>query len=161
MSTTLIIIGVLAAIGIALFIGKQNTDKLLQEGKIINRKSGFWEEKQFFELNAPYEAVLAAARNVDYTGTAADITYNFDGKKIIFFRSGKSWNAALQYLGMSEGKYLYSLSFTGWQTRRGVPYDVNSMNILLTQTEKMLLSLDPETMVEVHMMELNTKTRFI
>ncbi len=161
MSTTLIIICIIAFLGVVFFVGKQNTDKLLQEGKIIKRKAGFWEENQIFELDAPYEAVVAANREVDYTGSASNISYNFDGKKMIFFRSGNSWNAALTYLGMSEGKHRYSLSFTHWQSRRGVPHDVNSMNVLLTQTEKMFLSLDPETMVEVHMMEFNTTPHFI
>ena len=58
-------------------------------------------------------------------------------------------------------KYCYRLSFTGWRTRRGMPYNLISMNVFLTQTEKMLLSLDPETTVETHKMEIKTKSSII
>ncbi|MBR3200934.1 MAG: hypothetical protein IKG17_06325 [Mogibacterium sp.] len=159
MNNFIIIAICVAAVGTAYYLKNREKTGLLQEGKIIERNKSFWEDKQIFELDAPYEAVVAAAKNVNYAGNAVEVTYNFDGKKIIFFRSSHSWNAALQYLGTSEEKYLYSLSFTNWKGRNGVP-NFMTMNIFLTQTEKMLLSLDPETMVETHMMEIKTKTRF-
>lgn len=139
----------------------QKSNKLKSEGKIIDRKAGFWEEKQIFELDAPYEEVLEAVKRTDYTGCAVEIQFNFGGKKDIFYKSGHAWNAELKYLGFSDMKHRYSLSFTAWKNRRNAPYDVFSMNIFLTQTEKMLLSLDPETIVETHGMEIKTKTNFI
>lgn len=154
-----IIIICVAVVGTLYFLANRETNGLIQEGKIIKRNKSFWEEKEIFEMDAPYEAVLAAARNIDYKSTETSADYNYGGKKIIFFRSSHAWNAALKYLGMSEGKHLYSFSFTNWKGKNGVPNET-TMNMFLTQIEKMLLTLDPETMVETHMMELKTETSF-
>ena len=156
--TVLIIAGVIIYARVTHRIDKAK--KLKSEGKIIDRSRLFWEEEEIFELDAPYEEVAEGVKQTDYSDCAVDIYYNIDGKKKIVFKSGYSWNAALVYKGMSDTKHIYNLSFTVWKTRNGAPYDIFSMNIFMTQTEKMLLSLDPETMVETHRIQLNTKSKF-
>ena len=73
-----VIVGVV--ILIASMVRGKKVVRLSEEGKLIKRDGAYWEEKQIFELEAPYEAVSAAVKSTDYSDCAVNITHNYDGK---------------------------------------------------------------------------------
>ena len=157
----LVLVFLLAAViaGVAIMLRKQKEDELVGQGKAIHRKLGFWEEAEVFSTNTPYEAVLEAVKGTDYSEMKATVYPNVNGEQAVLWKSTHAWNAMLKYTGEKEGKQTYRFAFTGWKTRNGGVYSPESMNMMVTSVEKMLLSLDPSTTVETHKMQLKTNSR--
>lgn len=161
--TWIIILFIVAVIGIGIAVGVSNakkTDQMAREGKIIQRQMSFWESVELFTTTASYEQVKAVVKNNSFSDSSVDIYYNVEGKQAIVFKSNHSWNAELDCLKTQGDKNKFKLYFPVWKTHRGMPYDVNSMNALVTSIEKIFLNLDPSTIVENRRMEVSTKTKF-
>ncbi|WP_405342208.1 hypothetical protein [Ruminococcus sp.] len=161
--TWIIILFIVAVIGIGIAVGVSNakkTDQMAREGRIIQRQMTFWESAEYFTTTATYEQVKAVVKNNHFSDSYVDIYYNVEGKQAIVFKSNHSWNAELDCLETQGDKNKFKLYFPVWKTHRGMPYDVNSMNALVTSIEKIFLSLDPATTVENRRMEVSTKTKF-
>ena len=157
----LLILVVVVVIGFA--VGASNakkTDQMAKEGKIIQRQMKFWESAEFFTTAATYEQVKAAVKSNSFPDSSVEIYYDADGKQAIVFKSSHSWNAELDCLETQGDKNRFKLFFPVWKTHKGMPYDVNSMNALITSIEKIFLFLDPTATVESKKMEVNTKTKF-
>ena len=157
-----LIIAALIGIAIAVGVSQYNkTKQLASEGKIIQRQASFWENSELFTTIAAYEQVKEAVRNNSFSDSSVEIYYDFNGKQAILFKSSHAWNAELEYLGEQNDKKVFRLYFTAWKTQKyGTPYNVNSMNAMVTSIEKIFLSLDPSATVETHKMEVKTKTKF-
>ena len=140
---------------------KQRDDQLIEEGKMQKRSLMFWKKIEYFTAAPDYEAVKKAAHEMDLSGTNASIMEDeeLEQKGIILFRSKSKWNAAIMYKGEKEGKHLYRFSFTTWESENGFPNDQNSMNIMMTDVEKMFVDLDPETTVETEEMKVKSKAK--
>ena len=161
--TWIIILFIIAVIGIGIAVGVSNakkTDQMAREGRIIQRQMTFWESAEYFTTTATYEQVKAVVKNNHFSDSYVDIYYNVEGKQAIVFKSNHSWNAELDCLETQGDKNKFKLYFPVWKTHRGMPYDVNSMNALVTSIEKIILNLDPSTIVENRRMEVSTKTKF-
>ncbi len=161
--TWIIILFIVAVIGIGIAVGVSNakkTDQMAREGRIIQRQMTFWESAEYFTTTATYEQVKAVVKNNHFSDSYVDIYYNVEGKQAIVFKSNHSWNAELDCLETQGDKNKFKLYFPVWKTHRGMPYDVNSMNALVTSIEKIFLNLDPSTIVENRRMEVSTKTKF-
>ena len=157
-----LILGLSAVIfGIAIAVGSARNKELMEEGKIIQRNYAFWENMETFSTGIPYAAVLNAIRGTDYSDLKTDIYPNVNGQAAVLWKSSHAWNAKLTYLGENAGRQMYRFNFTGWRTRNGSPYRPDTMNMMMTRIEKMILSMDPTTTVETHKMQLKSKTRFL
>ncbi|MBE5997203.1 MAG: hypothetical protein E7240_07630 [Lachnospiraceae bacterium] len=157
-----LILGLSAVIfGIAIAVGSARNKELMEEGKIIQRNYAFWENMETFSTGIPYAAVLNAIRGTDYSDLKTDIYPNVNGQAAVLWKSSHAWNAKLTYLGENAGRQMYRFNFTEWRTRNGSPYRPDTMNMMMTRIEKMILSMDPTTTVETHKMQLKSKTRFL
>ena len=162
--TWLIVLIIVAVVGIGIAVGVSNakkTDQMAREGKIIQRQMSFWERAEYFTTTATYEQVRAAVKNNSFSDSSVEIYYNNGGKQAIVFKSSHSWNAELDCLETQGDKNKFKLYFPVWKTQKyGTPYNVNSMNAMVTSIEKIFLSIDPATTVENRKMEVKTKTKF-
>lgn len=157
-----LILGLSAVIfGIAIAVGSARNKELMEEGKIIQRCGSFWENMETFTTRVPYAAVLNAIQNTDYSDLKTDIYPNVNGQAAVLWKSSHAWNAKLTYLGENAGWQMYRFNFTGWRTRNGSPYRPDTMNMMMTRIEKMILSMDPATRVQSQKMQLKTRTRFL
>ncbi|MBQ6469161.1 MAG: hypothetical protein IJJ50_03800 [Lachnospiraceae bacterium] len=157
-----LIIGLSAIIfGIAIAVGNSRQKELMSEGKIVKRDYSFWENMEIFSTGIPYAAVLNAVRNTDYSDLKADVYPNVNGQAAVLWKSSHAWNAKLLYAGENAGRQIYRFSFTGWRTRNGSPYRPDTMNMMMTRIEKMILAMDPSATVETHKMQLKSRPRFL
>lgn len=157
----IVVIAGMVFFAVFFYMQKQKDDQLIEEGKMQKRSLMFWKKIEFFTTSADYESVKKAVHEMDLSGTNASIMEDqeLDDKGVILFRSKSKWNAAVMYKGEKEEKYLYRFSFTTWESENGFPNDQNSMNIMMTDVEKMFVSLDPETTVETEEMKVKSKTK--
>ena len=150
----------IAIIVIAVIVNVNKTKQLKNEGKIIQRQSAFWENAEIFTTCATYEQVKSAVKSSSYSESSVTIEYDLGGQNRILFKSKHSWNASLECLEQQNNKTVFKLYFPAWKTSKyGAPYNVNSMNALLTSIEKIFLSIDPTTTVETRKLEIKTKTK--
>ena len=153
-----IIIGVVIFI-VAVIIGQQRGKNLEAEGKIIMRDISFIEYAEIFTLaNADFKIVAAELQTTSFEGTGASIGVN---GLTVTIRSSHGWSAQLCELQSSDNMNKYHFQFTGWQTHRGVPMRLDTMNIFLTAIEKMFLNLDSNTKVETERFKTKSKTSFL
>ena len=114
-----------------------------------------------FTTTATYEQLKSAVKDGDFSSSSVDIYYDADGQKAILFKSNHAWNAKIELFGEQGDKNVFRLYFPAWKTQKyGTPYNINSMNAMVTSIEKILLSIDPATTVETSKMEVKTKTKF-
>lgn len=149
----------LAIYGVAAYVRNVKKKQLEGEGKIVARKGSFWEDESLFTTNVTYGTLVDAISKIDFSEIKADVYPNCDGEKCIVFKSSHSWNASLSYAGEKNGKELYEFSFIRWQERNGVPYNPNSMNMLVTTIEKTFFSLDPTASVLTQRGRFKSKSR--
>lgn len=143
-------------IAVVVIIGLQRGKKLAAEGKIIKRQDSFWESAEYFTTNATINSFVSKVKSTDFSDCKITIEYH-NSNRLILFKSNYAWNAAIEYQGVREGKNIFKFSFPAYRTRRGIPYRVDTMNIMETAIEKVFLSLDPQTLVETHRMKYKTK----
>lgn len=136
-------------------------NKLLSEGKIVNRDIHFVENAEIFTFRKPvdYSPITNGVMNFDYkdircalSGDKARQTYNF---------KGADWSANLWYVGENAEAVTYRFEFNNWSSRNGIPYSALAMNKLATAIEKLFLSIDPYTYVSTEPVEFKTKHSFI
>lgn len=148
---------------VAVVAGKKSYDngkRLAEEGKISARKGTFYEDKEIFTTTASYEEIRQKIKEADLADTKADIQFDFEGRKTIFFQSSDAWNAVLEQCEEKEGANLFQFYFPAWRTSRNGIVNTMSMNVLVTAIEKIILSLDPSATVESHKMQIKTKSKF-
>ena len=157
----IIIIGAIA-IGIGIGVSRTNkTKQLRQEGKIIQRQASFWEYKEYFTTEATYGQIKTAVRNNSFDGCPVTIEFDYNHMQSIRFQSGSAWTASFDCLESPSSKNYFRFHFIKWETRHGIPYNTDAMNVLETTIEKILLAIDYDTMVETHKMEVHTKTKIL
>ncbi len=150
------ILAIIAVIVGAAFVTAQRSKKLFEEGKIIKRPSTFWENAELFITNTTLESFENAIQKFDLTDCKVSIEHFSNG---ILFKSSHSWNATVEFKGTKEDKNVFEFSFPAYKTKNGMPYRVDTMNIIETAVEKAFLSNDPETAVETHKMQYKTKSK--
>lgn len=149
----------LVLIGLAVYLGAMARKKLLDAGKIIDRKKDFMEEAEEFALRVPDPAMVTdALRALNYAEFRCRMQE--DGNQQIFQFTGSGWAARLFRKDLQQGYSLYRFSFTNWKTRNGMPENALQMNQLLTAVEKMFLSIDPQTQVRSEPIQVKTKHNF-
>ena len=152
----LIILIFVAIIAIFVVFFKKRNEKLMSEGKIIQRKTSFWEEAEYFITSSTFNDIAYSVKSTDLSDCKVSIEFDSENR-LILFKSSYSWNAAIQFQDSLNGKNLFKFSFPAYRTRNGVPYRIDTMNVMQTAVEKILLSLDPQTTVETHRIKYNTK----
>lgn len=162
MSSELIMVLILGCglLAVAVFIGQQRSKKLEDEGKIVKRDASFIESAEVFTLSGgDFADLVPALEKMNLSGTGA--SWESKGAtRTVYFKSGHGWAAQLQALESDSEKSRYSFQFTNWQTRKGMPWRVDTMNMLLTSVEKAFLSLDPSTQVETTRIKTKSKPSF-
>jgi hypothetical protein len=155
-STIFVIIAAIGIMVLIAWISMKSKKQLTEQGKIIERRSGFYEEKSIFRAAAPFDAFAELLLKKDYTEIAA--TPERESENSVLIRSAQGWNAVAESLGESDGKYIIEFYFTAWKTKNGGPLNSTSMNYILTDVEKTVLSLDPSATVERQKMQFKSKT---
>ena len=160
MSWLVVILITVVIIGVAAYFGYNKNKQLMGEGKIVARKGTYWEEEHLFTTGTTYDNLLDAIGKTDFSDCKAEVIPNANGQMSVLFKSSHAWNAEVDYLGEQDGKNQYKFYFVAWQTRNGMPYNVTSMNMILTSIEKLFFSLDPTTTVRSQRAQIKSKTKF-
>ena len=150
----IVIIPVVAFIAVIAIVSAKKQKELLQQGKIIKRKMDFWDDAEMFLTIATPQAVFSTIQRTDFSDCKVSTEY---GTNIVVFKSDHSWNACVEYLGMQGERHVFKCSFPAYMTRRGMPYNPATMNMMLTSIEKIFLMIDPQTTVESHKVKRTTK----
>ena len=156
MNTYLIVI--IAIIVIAAYVGYNYRKKLLDSGQIVNRRAGFEEYAEIFTIKEmPFSEIANALKGADYY-KKANVSVNSEKEAVGF--SGAGWTAHIYHMKDDMSRNAYCFEFTGWQTRKGMNYETNAMNTVLTAVEKTFLQLDPDTQVSSKKIEIKTRSKF-
>ena len=97
----IVFVGIAVIVGVVKF---KETKSMAADGKIINRKSMFWEDAELFTTTATYEQLKSAVKDGDFSSSSVDIYYDADGQKAILFKSNHAWNECLIHFVFS---YVY------------------------------------------------------
>lgn len=147
---------IMAVIVGAIVAGSARNKRLIEEGKIIDRGTGFYENAETFTTSATYDEIEKSVRGTSFSDCSVDILYYPDSKSILF-KSSHAWNATIKYAGTQNGKNVFQFSFPTWRTHKGVPYRIDTMNMMETSIEKIFLSIDPQTTVVSQKQKYKTK----
>lgn len=143
--------------------GSYNYKKIRQlaaNGDVIQREEYFWENTEYLYSGATYGEVMDAINRADFSACRVTITPNYEGSKICAFVAEGRFSAALVYHGEENGEHIYEFSVLSWKPDRLATASVQ-MNGLLTILEKIFLSIDPDTEVEIQTNDVKTKTSFL
>ncbi len=153
------IVVVVALVGIGAWYGLQKGNKLRSEGKIITRKSVFYEEGREFTvaLNNP-DLVAQKLKELPYS--EMKLSMSGDSQRQSFNFTCYNFEAQLWCKSADEEKSVYCFTFNSWKTLHGLAAGSVEMNMLLTAIEKMFLSIDPNTQVRTWALETKTKHSF-
>lgn len=135
---------------------KNKSDKLISEGKIIERKGAFWEKCQDFIL-APVDGKLLVQKLKALPYADMGVSVKSDAANLNFLFSHYGFQARLWHVGKEGEKDVYGFQFLNWKTRNGSIPAGFQMNMLLTAIEKMFLSFDPQTQIRTQVLETKTK----
>ena len=157
MPTVLFLILGIGVVILAGVLGSKRRQTLVNEGKIIEREYDFHEKTYLFLTSKSYQDIINAVNVTDFSDADVQILNASNNKNSLLFKHNNSWVAKLEYKGQRDGKNMFSYGLTSWKTNRGVPAGGHTMNMMQTALEKMFLSLDPETMIETHKMQIKTQ----
>lgn len=157
-----IIILAFAFFGFICWLGYKSKQKLLSEGKIIEREGGFHKKMHQFTTTAEFDQICNRLKAADADLETDRIGYSINlEKKNIFFKNSKfEWEAEFVFNDRVDDKNQYSFGFTQWTNKNGTPINSCSMNILLTIIEKAILSLDSNAKVVSLDRQLTSKYKF-
>ena len=159
------ILGISAVIIVlAVVVGVKQRNKLMGEGKIVNRPHNFYDMAEIFTLGpVTLQAISNALASSDFSGMGVQMQPDPQNQQIIFRQN--TWTGLLKYMGMTGdpsmgGKTVYRLWITSYRTYRSSVQGALEMNMLMTEIEKVLLCFDPGTQVSTEMVIRKTKTKF-
>ena len=132
-------------LGIIKSIRKSN---LIKKGIIVKREKAFWKKKECFLTASSPETIRNAVEQTDLSDIGISVFRNNNEECRFTFQNGYMISADLKYNGRENGKYLYSFMFTSWNTSFFVVEGQINMNRLLTCIERIIIALDPETVIE-------------
>lgn len=135
------------------------TKEMFTEGRIIAREDLFWENGEYLYTTTPYETILEAVMQEDFTECRVSVTPNYEDGTIIAFVDKRSFSAALACYGEENGEHIYEICFPSWNEKGLVSVSVR-MNLLMTKLEKIFLSFDPDTEAEIQILDTKTRTSF-
>lgn len=154
-----LVILVLVAGGIYGAKNAKKAKEMLAEGKMIQREDLFWENGECLYTTTPYETILEAVMQEDFSECKVSVTPNYKDGKIIAFIDKRNFSAALAYYGKENGEHIYEISFPSWTNDRIMTSNPR-MNLLMTKLEKIFLSFDPDTEAEIRVLDTKTRTSF-
>ena len=163
-AAVLLIVGFFALV---YFVQKASTNKLKQSGTIIDRQSGFERDRETYTMkNADWDTVKSKLSEQDYTGTDLQKLKWIPDENLIGLiggGNGFSWVGVMEFKGMAAGRCIWTFEFERYKADNDHGKSLEwSMNAIKTKVEKMLLTIDPDTMVETErkVMKHTTKTKF-
>ncbi len=133
---------------VCLIYNRNVRNKLLDEGKIIIRKKGFWDMSETFTIR---KVTLQAI----YNRISADDMKKYmgqyelhDGKYILFQHTGvnESFKATLRLVSSEDDLNTYRLQVDEYTTNSSYPNE-QSLNVVFTAVERIFLSYDPNIQV--------------
>ena len=163
-AAVLLIVGFFALV---YFVQKTNSNKLKQSGTIIDRQSGFERDRETYTMkNADWDTVKSKLSAQDYTDTDLQKLKWIPDENLIGLiggGNGYSWVGVMEFKGIAAGKCIWTFEFKRYTADNDHGKSLEwSMNAIKTKVEKMLLTIDPDTMVETErkVMKHATKTKF-
>lgn len=157
---TVIVITLVIVVPLAIICNNMR-NKMLAEGRIINRDMDFHEKAEIFNIKkqSDFSQIIDGVMNFNYN----DIRCSLDGDKNTqnYKFKGADWNARLWLVSNEEDETVYRFEFENWHQRNGIPTGGLAMNKLETAIEKMFLSIDSDTKVSTEKIEFKTRHSFL
>ena len=152
----IIILGILAfAIFYGLQVRKQGTE-MMESGKIVKRQAEFYSRAELFTLRP--------VTSEEFNNAASDMSFpvQVSGQTRNVTFTSRNFEARLQMTECTDAYCVYRFLFSHWEGRHGIPDagDLFTMNELLTDVEKLMLKLDPDTKVKTEEVERKTSHKF-
>lgn len=159
MDTTIVIIASIAMVALIVWAARKSKNKLLGEGRIVEREAKFFEKKETFITTARFSDVASIIMAENFSDVQIEIIPDVPNQRLHFVsHDGYEWKAVLKYIGNQGDKNFFEFSFLSWKTRNGVTGSTG-MNCLLTSVEKAFLKVDWDTLYEFEDVSYKTKTQ--
>jgi len=136
------------------YAGHTTTDKAFDRGEAIKRKDSFFKQSHIFStsiVGSIADIANAIDRNIYNEHKIKVESHQNNGYLLIYSDdTGCTFDASLRAHGKDGGKYVYCFkvdSFTAYDRIESL-YDIDKVNVVLTQIEKAFLRLDRDTDVE-------------
>ena len=121
-----------------------------ENGDMIKRDRQIWREEELFYTKTSYRDVVQAIKGKDFSSCKATVYPDFEGTQRVLFK-GETWNAVVEFKGEENGKNVFSFYFPAYMEPIGTY--LPDMNIILTQIEKIFLTLDSTTAVDTRTLQ--------
>ena len=157
----ILVLGVI--LGLVFAINSRNKRDLLEQGKIIERKTEFFRQAHLFTTKIQSISDIGNAINQTVLNEEKISFEPRYDQGIIVFHNQKAFGtfaAALRTLGKDdEGMHQYNFQVEAWRERDNsiTRQDIFGANVLLTSIEKAMLQLDPDTKVDSAKFKTKTK----
>ena len=156
--TPLLVLGAFGFMAGLVAVGVLSRQQLTASGKIIKREGQWWKDEEAFTTSATCVDVLAAMKDIDVSGSGAEVSWNNDGSLYRF--KAVQWEACMTYEEHGAGAGVFVFSFLSWKTSNGVNTNSDAMNIVLTAVEKLFLAIDPSVTVQTSRGKYKSKVNF-
>jgi len=148
---------------IILVIGHKRNNALLANGDIKKRPKGWEDQNTIFTTAIDSIDKIYQAMNLDSVqeGAVIESSRNSNGSYVFRLIGGPNsirdrinerrtliWEVSLAPLPQTGSAHQYLFSFQNLSTLNGVTQGITPLNVLLTQIEKAVLTLDPEAEVQ-------------
>lgn len=155
---TLFIVAFIIVLVVVGYFAYQQNRKLMDDGVIVKRDIGFIKQKHLFTTNAEFMDFYNVFReNIARAG----VQYNGKTSGLLHFK-GNTWEGEFYKVKTNPGEMnRYAMTYTKWRTHKGIPYDAQTMNAVLTAIEKAFLTVDPETQVTRIKQQVTHKPTFL
>lgn len=121
-----------------------------ENGDMIKRDRQIWREEELFYTKTSYRDVVQAIKEKDFSVCKATVYPDLEGTQKVLFK-GETWNAVVEFKGEENGKNVFSFYFPAYMEPIGTY--LPDMNIILTQIEKIFLTLDSTTAVDTRTLQ--------
>jgi len=168
MTIALILVFSVGSYGLVWGLKKKKTNELASKGRYVERGNEFFRQKHFFFTQVfDFSAIVGAIDKNALGEEKISCEPNVRQGQVVFHNkiSFGTFDASLVYAEQREkdGLYTYLFQVEAWrEVKHSITrQDLLGANVLLTLIEKAFLRLDPETEVQRHAGEHNSKLSFM
>lgn len=134
----------------ALIYSRKRRNKLIDEGKMIQRENKFWDKSETFTVNGVTLAeIFEKLPANDLKQNVGQYELQSDKNRIVFVHNGyeESYTGTLTLIAANDGANTYRLLINQYKTKHTNPNEL-SLNVLYTSVEKVFLGIDPNIQVK-------------
>lgn len=155
----ILLIVVFALYAWAMIVARKGRNKLIDEGKIIQRESAFWDKSETFTIQGvTLQTIYNDLSPADMKAFVGAYELQPENSRIVFVHNGykESYTATIRQLDSTESGNTFRFMINQYKYSGSKPNE-QSLNILYTAIEKIFLNHDPNVKVVTEYVDRKTK----